>query len=337
MAVQVKFIGDKYANSSSSNPREIKTSQFKTFQPFNTNTSLRINNFIWANTPVKPGKIFLTSQGRRFVLEANQSRVIYILLKPGKDNNKVYLQQSKGFIGDVTTYPFEKAGKNLQAVKTIAEYEVQILIGILSVTSWTAFTIVVGVDALDFTVKNKENFPKWSKIVQACLETRQDLKKYAPTLYDKLVYSTLLIAWEGTKFAGSQKGEIASSVADSAMKDPNVAGRGAGIIMGKIGMNAMNGRLTVLSAIWAILFTLASKSVTAIPSAVKSTIEDIKNSTLKEKTELAMNIITLLRRTNIEITKDEAIAIVSEVMDHPKELINSISKLSKVFKENSDA
>jgi len=135
MAIPVKYIGDKYAKSTDSNPREIRPGQFKTYQSLNTYTLLRINNFIWRNSPIKPGKVFSTSQGRRLVLEANQSRVIYILLKPGKDNNKPFIQQAKGFIGDVTMYPFEKAGKDLQPIKKVAEFEIQILIGIFSVTS----------------------------------------------------------------------------------------------------------------------------------------------------------------------------------------------------------
>jgi len=121
MAIPVKYIGDK---SGDSNPKEILPGHFKAYQPLNTTTILRINNFIWRSSPVKPGKVFLTSQGKRLILEANQRRVIYILLGPGKDNNKPFIQQSKGFIGDVTMYPFEKAGKNLQPVKKLAEFEI---------------------------------------------------------------------------------------------------------------------------------------------------------------------------------------------------------------------
>jgi len=192
----------------------------------------------------------------------------------------------------------------------------------------------MGLDTLEFTVKNKKNFPKWTRITKACVSTRKDLIKYAPTLYDKLIYSALLVAWEGTKYAGSRKGAISDSIAESALKNPNVAGRGAGIIAGKLGMGAFNGRISVLSAVWTALFTVATKAA-AVPGAVTASLDEIKKSTLNTKIDTAQAIITVLRGSNISITKDEAVTIAGEVMDHPKELLNSISDLAKAFKENS--
>ena len=100
-------------------------------------------------------------------------------------------------------------------------------------------------DVLDFSVRNQAKFPKWTRIIKASMQTRKDLKRYAPTLYEKLLYSTLLVAWEGTKFAGSQSGEISETLAEAAITDSKVAGRGAGILAGKPGMNTMNGRISV--------------------------------------------------------------------------------------------
>jgi len=127
----------------------------------------------------------------------------------------------------------------MRPMVAIAEFEVQMIIGILSTTGWSAFALVVGADALSFSVQNKDNFKKWSEITKACLSTRKDLKKYAPTLYDKLVYSALLMAWEGTVYAGGKKGEISDTLAEKALTDPNVAGRGVGIIVGKLGASAL--------------------------------------------------------------------------------------------------
>jgi len=243
------------------------------------------------------------------------------------------MQPSRGFANDVIHFPYEKAGENLQTIKKIAEYEMQIMIGIFSVTSWPAFAAV---DALDFVIKNKKKFPQWKNIINACLATRKDLKTYAPTLYDKLVYSTLLIAWKGTKYMGAE-GDVSDSLAESALNNPNIAGRGAGIIAGKIGMQAMNGRLTVLSAIWAILFTLATKLAAAVPGAVSVAANSVKDSSGKEKADLAMDILALLRDTDVKVSKEEALIIVGEVMAHPKELKESLAKLAKAFTTTGDA
>jgi len=339
MAIPVKYIGNKYANTpkpeSSGNPREIATGNLKAYQPFNTSTILKINNFMWINSPVVAGRLFLTTQGKRLILEANRNRVIYVLLKAGKDNNKIFIQPSKGFIADVIYFPYEETGRRLQPIKKLAEYEIQFLIGVFSTTSWGAFGLVLGMDVLEFTVNNKDNFPRWNRIIQACITTRKDIVKYAPTLYDKLVYSTLLFAWEGTSFAGEKKGSIASTVAVAALEDPKVAGRGAGIIIGKLGAGVADGKISVLSAIWTVLFAASTKLLVALPSAIKQTAENVKEATLSEKKDIAEKILSIVRKSDINITKDEALVIADEVITHRKELVTSFKTLSEAFKENS--
>jgi len=342
MAIPVKYIGNKYAKNNTqqnknhgANPREIPDGNLKAYQPFNTSTILKINYFVWINTPVVAGRVFTTTQGRRLVLEANNNRVIYILNTQGRDNNKLYIQPASGFIADVVHFPYEDAGRKLQPIKKLAEYEVQLLIGILSTTSWSAFSLVLGVDILEFSVKNKDNFPRWNRIIQACLSTRKDLIKYAPTLYDKLVYSTLLIAWEGTTYAGGKKGEISSAVINAALDDPKISGRGAGIILGKLGTSAADGRISVMSAIWTVLFTASTKLITAIPSAIKSTTEGIKEASLSEKVDIADKIISIIRKSDIKISKEDALTIADEVISNRKELTVSLKTLSEAFKENS--
>jgi len=368
MAIPVTFVGDKYAKQSTgnnnqnrdlnkgANPRLVTQSEFASMQPLNTTTKVKIPNIIWLNAPIEAGIVFATSQGNRFVLEANTVRVLYILQNPrSPNNNKLFVQPTNGFMADVMYFPYEDAGRNLQVTKKIAEYEIQFIIGIFSVTSWTAFTIVLGTDVTEFLVKNNENLPRWKRIVVACAETRTTLKQYAPTLYNKLVYSTLLIAWEGTKFAtdtgsasvhannnaantgraaGHGVSKVAGSLADAAIQDPKIAGRGAGIIVGKIGLQAANGRITVLSVVWTVLFTVATKALSAIPGAVSTAVGSLKDSSLKEKAEVARQLLDIIKNSDIKITKEEAETIVSEVYAHPKELAKSLENLAKAFKDD---
>lgn len=343
MATPVTFVGDKYAkqqqtvpnrHKNGANPRMLSQAEFKAIQPLNTSAKVPIRNMFWVNTPVEAGVVFLTSQGRRLVLEATSVRVLYVLQNPSSNgNNKIYSQPTTGFIADVVYYPLEEAGRNLQTIKKVAEFEMQIIIGIFSVTSWGAFSIVLGMDVLDFAVRNQAKFPKWTRIIKASMQTRKDLKRYAPTLYEKLLYSTLLVAWEGTKFAGSQSGEISETLAEAAITDSKVAGRGAGILAGKLGMNAMNGRIGVLSAAWAILFTVATKALAAIPGATQSAVEAFKEKQLREKAEVAQKLLDIIKRSDIQLTKDEAMKIVSEVYQHPNELKESLSNLAGAFKD----
>jgi len=343
MAIPVTFIGDKYAKQqkqkttprvNGGNPRLVSQAEFKLMQPLNTSTRVIIPNMFWRSTPIAAGVLFLTSQGQRFVLEANSSRVLYILQNPASTgNNKIYAQMTKGFMADVVYYPVEEAGRQLQTVKKIAEYEMQFIIGIFSVTSWGAFAAVLGMDVLEFAVKNQARFPKWARIIKAAMQTRQDLKKYAPTLYDKLLYSTLLIAWEGTKFAGSKPGEVSEALADSAIHDPKIAGRGGGIIAGKLGIKVMNGRISILSAIWTILFTTASKALSAVPGAVQTATAAFKDKQFHDKVQVADKIFEIIKGANVQVSKEETMVIVGEIYDHPRELVDSLSNLAKAFKD----
>ena len=192
----------------------------------------------------------------------------------------------------------------------------------------------MGIDALEFTVNNKDKFANWSEIVKVCLKTRKDLKQYAPTLYDKLVYTALLSAWEGTKFGADHTSDIAENMAEAALNDPKIVGRGAGIITAKLGMDAMNGRISILSAIWAILLTVVTKALASIPSAVQLTAADIQALSPEEKVGVAKKIVDMMRNTGVTITQSEAEQILDEVQAHPQELKETLSVLANTFMKN---
>ena len=108
MAIPVTFIGDKYAKQkpqkatpqiNGGNPRLVSQAEFMVMQPLNTSTKVIIPNMFWRSTPIAAGVLFITSQGQRFVLEANSSRVLYVLQNPASTgNNKIYVQMTKGFM-----------------------------------------------------------------------------------------------------------------------------------------------------------------------------------------------------------------------------------------------
>ncbi|MGH1472026.1 MAG: hypothetical protein ACRBCS_12580 [Cellvibrionaceae bacterium] len=336
MAIPVKLLDTQPRNLNiGGHPLEIRSGQIKQFQPFNTKTILRINNFVWANTPIQSGKTFLTSQGSRLVLEANSNRVIYIITQTNTANlHKVFFQPSNGFINDVISYPFEQAGRNLQATKKIAEYEIQILIGALSTLGWTGFLSVIGVDLFQFFINNKDKFSYYVDVVQACFKANSDLKQYAPTLRKKLIRSTIFIALEGSDLAVSNNGEIIGKLGEAAIEDPNIAGRGVGIIVSKLSINILDGRISVLSALWTVLLTFSTKAASALPGAVSNIKNEVQELSLNDKTKLANEILLLISRSDINLNKEEALLIADEISEHPTELKNIISQLSEAFSKN---
>lgn len=316
----------------SQKPIRIHEGGLLAYRPFNPKQKVEINNFIWANTPIAPGKTFLTSQGARLVLDASSKRVVYLLTR--QDNqitNKPFVQVTNGFIADVTMYPFEDAGKKLQPVRKLAEFEVQILLGALSTTSWTNFFIVLGGDVTQMFISNTGNIRNWPKIFKACLKANKELKTHAPTLREKLIYSALLVVLEGTDFIIDHPGAVTGAISDAAMSDPNIAGRGMGIIAGKLSTQALNGRISALSAVWTILFTVATKALAAIPGALEQSGETYAS----DKEVFANQILRAIKRSGIQLTTKDANKIVEEVSAHPKELIGIIINLKEAFNKQS--
>lgn len=314
--------------------REIQPAILSGYQPFNTSNVLRINNFIWSNTPIRSGSTFLTSQGRRLVLTVNTSRVIYVLLDNiGGRKNRVFVQTAKGFINDVVMYPFEESGKKLQTIKRIAEYEIHVIIGILSVVNWSGFVSVAGVDATQFIFNNKKKIAYWPHLLQSCLKADASFKKYAPTLRNKLIYSTLLVALEGSEFALSHGGDIAGSLTQKAIQDEHVAGRAMGIITGKLSLQGLNGRLSAMSASWALLSTVASSTLSVIPGAASDVIKKTNSLAIQDKVAIGKELIVLLADSGISLNQREAEAIASEVLANPDKLVSTLTMLATTFNE----
>jgi len=334
MAIRVNLYKPPTVNANTGGvPIEIPQGQLIQHKPFNTSTQVRIKNFIWANTPIKPGVTFLTSQGSRLVLEARQNRIIYLLVRSNTSGqNKVFKQSANGFINDVVMFPFEDAGRKLQTVKTLAEYEVQILIGVLSTTGWTAFAIVMGVDVFQFFINNKNSLPRWPGMLQALLRTNNDLKLYAPTLRSKLIQSTLLVALEGSEFSVSGKGEVGGKLTEAAINDPKIAGRGMGIIAGKLGPNILNGRLSVLSAVWAVLLTVVTKAAASIPGAIGLAKTEVGALGIADKVAFTNELLNLVKRADIKLSQADAEKIIEEVARHPREIKSSLAQLAEAFK-----
>ena len=80
----------------------------------------------------------------------------------------------------------------------------------------------------------------------------------------------------------------------------------------KIGKNAMSGRISVLSAVWTILFTIATKSLSSIPGAIQAATDAFKEKQLREKAEVAQQLLTTIKKADIELTKEEAMTHVKK-------------------------
>jgi hypothetical protein len=295
-------------------PVLITPDKLRTLSP-STQTKLYLGG-IWGS--VESGQTWLATDGRRTVISANSVNVLYLLTgskKPG--GNVIYAQSAEGFRGEVTTYPLIEGARRAEKIARIAEFETHVLMGAFSVSSGGALALVMGLDALDFCVKNQANFSKWGRMLTAVLATRTVLKRHAPTLYDKLIEATLIAV--GTTAVDSLR-----NLPEAAAKDPKIVARLVGTILGKLGQKVLTERAGALKTIFAaVLLPLATKALGAIPGAVQITLDD--------RTQAASSIITALERSDVTLSAEDARKIVDEMAAKPNELRGSLEELRRAF------
>ena len=296
------------------NPVELSAEKVKTLN-LSSQSKLFLGG-IWGS--VESGQTWLATDGKRSVISADSSTVTYVLTSvthPAR-NNKFFIQSSIGFRGEVTTYPIVEAGRRAAPMARLAELEMQIMIGIFAASSGVGLAAVIGTDLVDFCLKNHGNFGKWSKALGACVAVREVLKRHAPTLYDKLIEAVLIAAGVGVS-------ESLRNIPEAAVSDSKLMGRFIGALIGKLGKKALSSRLSALSVIWILLSTVATKSLGAVPGALRLSLD--------ERAKTADAIVTELRRSGVVLSADDARKIVDEVAAKPKEIRASLEQLKSAF------
>lgn len=295
-------------------PVELTADRLKTLNP-STESKLFLGG-IWGN--VESGQTWPATDGRRSVISADSMTVIYVLTgatHPTR-NNKFFIQSSAGFRGEVTTYPFVEAARRAAPMARLAQLEMQIMIGIFAATSGVGLAAVVGTDVVDFCLKNHDNFGKWSKALAACVAVREVLRRHAPTLYDKVVDAVLIAAGAGVT-------ESLRNIPEATANDPKLMGRFIGALIGKLGKQALSTRLSALSVVWILLSTVATKSLGAVPGALRMSLD--------ERAKTADAIVTELRRGGVSLSAEDARKIVEEVAAKPQEIRASLEQLKAAF------
>lgn len=261
---------------------------------------------IWGD--VKSGETWLGTDGSRLVMTASYRGVIYLLNTDGR----IYLQSARGFVGEVTTYPFIEGARRAAPMVRLIELEIQFILGIVGATSGVGFVAVAGSSILAFVVENRQNFAKWSRLASALMTARSSLKQIAPTLYDKVFDALLFVLIKDV--IPNTPGAI---TADGAAKM-------VGAIVGKLGKKAAEGKFSVLTILMTLLGNVATKCLTSVPKAISVTAGEYKQS--------ADKLVDTLRASGVTISLDDAQKIFEEIRQHPKEIRDLLGKIEAAGK-----
>lgn len=296
-------------------PVQISQDDLQTLVP-NPNSSLNLGGIFGV---ARAGEVWVGLNGRRLLIHANATMVIFAGLD-GKEAGKLFVQSGIAFRGDVTTAPIIMGARRALPMARLVEYEMQVIVGIVAATSGVGFVAVAGTDILRVFVEHRQQLPLWRKILTTLLASRALLKKYAPTLWDAIVHRTLLFAWRGAEAVVIVSGgDVGSNLPHAIVSNPAIIGRGLGLIIGTIGAQAVKGRISVVSLTFSILSKVVSKTLSAVPGAIKATAQ--------QYTAEGRELIEALRGGGVQLAEEDAKRILQEVQAHGAEVKAAIESL----------
>lgn len=327
MSTTVSFIADAHSSPSQhTTARPLSRDELRCYLPLTTSLSLNIKHPQWINNPVQSGKTFFTTQGKRFVLEANSSHVIYILINPATfDHNRLFWQKPADFIADILSYSQDSTSGPSAVPKRVPEHDVQILSSILASSNWQAFLgKSSALDCYDFVLTHRRHFQAWSTLLTTCLKLRPSVTAKAPALYDRLIYLSLLSVMDGTNYALKSDAGSVETLWRTLSTDHTLLGRATGILAGRMGIHLMNKRLSVIGAILGTLSNIAS-------AQSANEFIDLPES-FNGKLMYLRRMEKLLESVDVIVTCDEMQLIVKEVRNHATALQGTLADLATIFR-----
>jgi hypothetical protein len=288
---------------------------------------------------LKAGQIVAGLDGNRLILNISARETTFLLLDnagPGSEMadlnpmrgqvGTVYRQKTAAFLDERDSMYFQKIAQSLQGVKALVELEMGIMLAIFSGTSTAGLVLVMGTSGLNFIIENREKFPKWASAVSTVLSVRATLKRYAPTLYEKMCKGLFIGVKRGTLVAISLAGDdVVGNLPQSMVKDPMTAGKLVGALVASLTKAGLAKRLTMFGAVFAILKTLVKQAAMGIPGAV--------GITAGQKIAAARDIVARLQAAGVFITQAEAHAIIDEVEQNAREVRGALDDLARAFQE----
>jgi hypothetical protein len=279
---------------------------------------------------VGPGDVFSGLDGRRLVVSASATMVIFQLLDasgPGDDFRDLnplrsevghyYRQNLATFVDEFTTIFFREHGdrmlERVAPLVLLLEVEVHFALGLVA---GAGGILVYGVVTLGsiffFLLENRRQFPHWVAIVQALLEARDDLRRLAPTLYDKLFDALFLNAVRNVP---------RNLLSNSSLH----ASFGVGVIVGAIGRTAFKSKLSVFLFCLTVLGQIIRTILLSTPGAVQQALIEADLT----------RMVNSLTAQGMQITPRERDAIQREVKANPQAIMQIIDRLSRAVNEHA--
>ncbi len=301
-------------------PVPIPANQIKNYYPIQTQSTTTVGTLI-NQVRFKAGEVYEVPGGRRIIVEATSERIIFVEIKGNRFLPGFFIQTPKGFHSQWLDVVRKAAASKLATVTTLAEWEVQFLVGVVAGSGWGGLAIVVGVDLFEESITRKKTKATKDAIrtLQVLVAFRRELNLVAPVLTSVLcdfVWLTLL------------KGQ-AKLLGPTMAGDPKVASRAAGTIAAQLGKKALDQRLTVSSIIWTVLSQLGIKGALTVPATLSNTIDLLKST---DPESVLKNIESALSTMDIVLSQEERQLILKELEANPIKIASIFKKMIEGLK-----
>jgi len=283
-------------------PVPIPASQIENYYPLKLSSAVNVGNPL-NQLILKAGVSYPGTGGRqRIIIEATKDKVLFVAFTDAKRIPGFFIQSPNGFHQDWLDLVLLDAARRTASAVTLAEWEVQFLVGVIAGGSWKGLAAVIGVDVLEEAITQKKTKATKDAIrtLQVLLAFRKELQTIAPVLtgvISDLMWLTLL--------RGQQQFLVSEM-----KKDPKIAARAAGTIAAQIGKQALDQRLTATSFIWTILSQLGIKGALTIPSALSKTVDQLSST---DHADIVINIENALKTIDVILSPAEKAAILREL------------------------
>ncbi len=193
------------------------------------------------------GKIYPAPDGHRLFYGSYGTDVVFFMVKanPGFEHTagRFYMQNKVWFGEEIGRFGHHGEVK-LNATKKVIEGFMDIFMGILSATSAPLALSISGMNLLVSVGKVKQDWDVYKDAIEVLLYNRKFIKENAPILYNVVMIEVLYGHLEKTLTAKTTDALL------NAIPGPKVAGKVAGVFIGKFGEDDLKERLKALSKLF---------------------------------------------------------------------------------------
>lgn len=257
-------------------------------------------------TFITEGMKFKADDGEMVILIVNYEAVTYL------QNNGVYYEDADSFAGRKFDAVIRGA-INAYGQLYILELEACIVIGMMA--GYAPWWVGITCGAAQWVYDNRTHLDTYVKLLTTIWEVRSILLSCAPTLYKIMIQGVLFNFYE----------EIGMHLPESMYGYPKEIANAIGQLLGKLGNSAVQKKLSLFGALWAILFGVVMFGVKKIPNATIATAKDYKQA--------ATDFIEGCRKLGVVVTKTDADSIFSELATNGSLIYDALDKINSCVKQ----